>query len=102
MTPDTFPLNLQWLNTVTIDRPACIRGMGAHGNKVHAEVICTAHQDGRKACRGDQGGPLTTRGTPRELLGIWSWNIACTTKSPDIYTRVYPHLKFIREIMQFE
>lgn len=54
----------------------------------------------------DAGGPLTTAETPRVLIGVASWgfdlyyNYKCDGRQPDVYTRVFPYLQFIRSAMQ--
>lgn len=43
--------------------------------------------------KGDSGGPFVSNKT---LIGIVSWSIACAEGHPDVYTRIYPYLDWIR------
>lgn len=99
--PANHPQVLQWKNTTTLDRPECIRRLGAIGRRmVHANTICTANRVNVGVCSGDAGGALTTRARSPVLIGIFSWGLDCGRGLPDVYARVFPHLQFIRTVMQ--
>ena len=75
--------------------------------------ICAGYEEGGKdACQGDSGGPLiclrdTNKRTYRNkksslnvLTGVVSSGIGCGEKEqPGIYTNVYRHLGFIRDVI---
>lgn len=95
-------MKLQWTNTVTVDQTECHRRLGKYwGKYVHANTICTSNARGVGACTGDDGSSLINRGTPRALIGIFTYAPRdCADGSPDIYSRVYPNLQFIRGVMK--
>lgn len=92
---------LEWQNTVTLNRTACVSQMGlSHGPHIQRNMLCTTNPINVGLCGEDFGGPLTNQDTPKVLLGIASWIISCSRGWPDVYTRVYPHLEFIRGAMR--
>lgn len=104
--PDTdsslYPGKLQWTNTVTVDQGDCRRHFGALLDKyVHTNSICTSDAPGMGSCTGDEGSSMINRGEPRTLVAIFT--IAprgCANIFPEVYTRVYPYLQFIRKVME--
>ena len=50
-----------------------------------------------KLLQGDSGGPLAVDG---KVVGIASFVIPCGKGMPDVYTRVYSYLDFIKEAME--
>ncbi|KAB0801383.1 hypothetical protein PPYR_05737 [Photinus pyralis] len=58
------------------------------------DMVCAgSSEDGKDACYGDSGGPLTQNGM---LIGIVSWGRKCgSAKYPGVYTRVDKYLDFI-------
>lgn len=95
--PTNRPDVLQWQNTVTLNRRICADRFGTNGTMIHANTLCTINRRNLGACAADAGGPLTTRGTTKILIGIFSWHQAtCGSGLPDVYVRIYPHLRFIR------
>lgn len=51
------------------------------------------------ACIGDSGGPLINK--ENELIGVVSWGKApCGRGMPDVFARVFSHLKFINETIE--
>lgn len=71
-------------------------GPGSLGNMIHENTVCTSNRNGSGLCYGDFGGPLITR-DGKELIGLASWGMACGGGHPDVYNRVFSHLKFILE-----
>lgn len=85
---------------MTMNREKCIEEMGSNAEMVHPNTLCTKNPVGIGLCIGDSGGPLITQKAPREVIGIASWTQGrCGSGSPDVYARVFSHLKFIRSAM---
>ena len=94
-----------------------------YGGQLHKEQICALHKRGVGVCsvsflltnnhalsrsfinwygllkllQGDSGGPLAVDG---KVVGIASFVIPCGKGMPDVYTRVYSYLDFIKEAME--
>ncbi|XP_011504800.1 PREDICTED: chymotrypsin-1-like [Ceratosolen solmsi marchali] len=64
--------------------------------KMHVGQICAVNQEGVGPCMGDSGGPLVIDG---KVAGVLSISLPCATGIPDIYTKVYYYLNFIRQIL---
>lgn len=47
--------------------------------------------------QGDSGGPLVEEGA--EQVGVVSWGVPCGKGKPDVFTRIYPYLNWIRSNM---
>lgn len=58
-------------------------------------MLCTLTPIGVGTCRGDSGGPLVN--DLGVCLGLASWNAGCGHETPDVYTRIWPYLRFIHE-----
>ncbi|XP_058799350.1 chymotrypsin-2-like [Phymastichus coffea] len=56
--------------------------------------ICTKTKIEEGACKGDSGGPLVANGIQ---IGIVSFGQPCARGKPDVFTRVYTFLDWIRE-----
>ncbi|CAK1548119.1 unnamed protein product [Leptosia nina] len=56
--------------------------------------ICTFKKQGQGICQGDSGGPLVHK---KEVVGITSWNIPCGRGLPDVFTRVFSYLDWIKK-----
>lgn len=56
--------------------------------------VCTVSSEGKSLCIGDGGSPLVWNG---KLIGIASH--VTRNVLPDIYTKVYPHVKWITHEM---
>ncbi|XP_011504864.1 PREDICTED: chymotrypsin-2-like [Ceratosolen solmsi marchali] len=59
------------------------------------ELMCVFERKGIGACYGDSGSPLVSNG---EFVGIGARVFDCAVGIPDIYTRVYPYVDFIKSI----
>lgn len=95
-----YSFDLLYQHTSVLERQCCITGVGSGdlGNMIHTNTVCTNNQKGNGICTGDMGGPLITR-NGNVLVGLASWHTSCGDERPDVYTRVFSHLKFIREVM---
>ncbi|XP_011504790.1 PREDICTED: chymotrypsin-1-like [Ceratosolen solmsi marchali] len=58
--------------------------------------FCGLHSKGVGPCSGDSGSPLVSNG---RVVGIVSITIPCAQGIPDLYTRVYSYVDFIRSAM---
>lgn len=77
-------------------RKNCVVAFGALGRLVSAETVCTENLDHHGACIGDNGGPLVA--ADNTLAGLYSWGPGlCGGGKPDVFTRVFPYLQFIKE-----
>lgn len=66
--------------------------------------ICAGRQFGQEdTCQGDSGGPLQVFHHEYfcmySIVGITSFGLSCGTKVPGVYTRVYPYLDWIENIV---
>lgn len=81
---------------MTITRKDCRKRLGQRGAFVHYNTMCTINTDGKGVCTGDNGGPLVNQ--QGVFVGLVSWAIECGKEVPNVYTRVYPHLRFITQV----
>ncbi|XP_053956944.1 serine protease 1-like [Anastrepha ludens] len=58
-------------------------------------IICTRTTEGRAACSGDSGGPLTVDGV---LVGLVSFGGGCHSELPNGFARVSYYTNWIRDI----
>lgn len=86
------PNNLQYLNLSTISDRDCMEALLFF--PVHETNVCAFAAEGRGVCQGDAGSPLVTPNNT--LVGLSSWGIICGEGLPDVYTRVYSFLGWIR------
>lgn len=96
---------LKWKKTTTYSLSNCMWRLKFHKVFVHETSMCTLNPTGICMANSDAGDPLTTSETPRVLIGVASWglqsfNQGCGGFWPDVYTRVFPFLQFIRSAMQ--
>lgn len=93
------PAQLQWKNTVTLPRAQCQQLLGRQrAALVHDHTVCTRNADGKGACMGDSGGPLTQQdGT---VVGVVSWGVPCARGLPDVYFKLWAAIAFIRQATQ--
>ncbi|CAK1550807.1 unnamed protein product [Leptosia nina] len=63
-------------------------------NPITENQICTFKKARMGICQGDSGGPLTEN---KILVGITSWNIPCAQGRPDVFTRVFSYVDWIKK-----
>ncbi|CAD6243785.1 GSCOCT00013138001.2-RA-CDS [Cotesia congregata] len=64
---------------------------------IEQDHICGWYGQGVGFCDGDSGGPLLLNG---EIVGVVSMGYVCGSGLPDIYTRVYSYLPWIRRVIR--
>ncbi|XP_031784702.1 chymotrypsin-2 [Nasonia vitripennis] len=95
-TPDS-PLSqtLNKLNVQVVNNARCqLYYLGAR--TIQKSHICAFRKRGTGTCSGDSGGPLVSDG---EIIGVVSGGVACAKGFPDIYTRIYYYLDYVKEII---
>lgn len=87
---------LRYQKKTVLARQSCRRHLGhVDGRFVHeATTICTQNYHTKGVCPGDEGSPLVSAGG--KLTGIVTWGKGCGRNFPDVYTRIFPFLKWIR------
>ncbi|CAK1548133.1 unnamed protein product [Leptosia nina] len=92
------PNDLQKLTVKSLSVSECQQdknlGRYKRTNPISDRQICTFKKDGQGICQGDSGGPLVHKG---EVVGITSWNIPCGRGLPDVFTRVFSYLDWIKK-----
>ncbi|XP_015113983.1 chymotrypsin-2-like [Diachasma alloeum] len=88
-----LPDKLQELDLVIIDQAKC---KSIHSVVTH-DHICTFTKVGEGACHGDSGGPLTSDGV---LVGLVSFGYPCAFGYPDVFTRVWTFMDWVKENME--
>lgn len=68
---------------------------------IDQEFICTTNEQGKGMCLGDTGNPLVFQESMgnQTLVGLSSWYVECSSDHPNVYTKVYSHLDWIRAEM---
>lgn len=69
---------------------------------INSLMYCAGYADGRHdSCHGDSGGPLVVKqGGKWQLAGVVSGGLRCgEPRHPGIYTKVAPHLGWMRDVM---
>ena len=103
-----MPDELKWVEVPILDILSCTVQLNSTHLAINERTIC-AGGDGRNACDGDSGGPLTCvrNGTDGEeeryLCGIVSWRSSCLRNEqglPDVYTDVSQHNGWIEKFMR--
>lgn len=90
----TLSDTLQKVTLTTISNEDCQK---YYNNTILPSQMCTFEREGIGACKGDSGSPLTYND---HLVGIFSWTRPCAIGSPDVYTRVYRFMDFIKDAMK--
>lgn len=90
--PGKIPNKLQAIKLKSIDNKICVT---QHPDEEVTDYqICTFTKLGEGACHGDSGGPLVANGTQ---IGVVSWGYPCAKGKPDVFTRVFKYLDWIKE-----
>ncbi|CAK1548129.1 unnamed protein product [Leptosia nina] len=92
------PNDLQKLTVKSLSVSVCqeAKNLGKY-NRTHPisdRQICTFKRRRQGICTGDSGGPLVNKG---EVVGITSWAIPCSRGLPDVFTRVFSFLDWIKK-----
>lgn len=95
-TDKDLPTIMQLLRTQSIPRAECRRKLGQRSVILNAASLCTQPARGRGVCHGDGGSPLVD--DQGILQALVSWSDGCGRDVTDVYTRIHPHLPFIRTI----
>ncbi|XP_011497376.1 PREDICTED: chymotrypsin-2-like, partial [Ceratosolen solmsi marchali] len=61
------------------------------------DQLCAYNEIGVGACTGDSGGPVIH---DNKIIGIISLTYGCALGLPDIHTKVYTYLNFIKDIIE--
>lgn len=61
---------------------------------IHDYNICSKTDNRKGICTGDNGGPLVIG---NDLVGIASWATTCASNVPDVYTRVFSFLSWLKQ-----
>lgn len=80
----------------------CILGLSndeGHPPAGNIGQLCTANEKGQGSCMGDSGGGLVDV-DKHQLAGVVSWGIPCARDRPDVYTRVFWYLDWIKNIIK--
>ncbi|XP_047526194.1 chymotrypsin-2-like [Pieris napi] len=93
-----IPDKLQWLNVTALSVYNCQKQLKAFQKKnpFTKKQICTLTKRGEGTCQGDSGGALIENG---EAVGVASYNLPCAYGVPDVFTRVYEYLDWIKARM---
>ncbi|XP_014367660.2 chymotrypsin-2 [Papilio machaon] len=83
------------LNLTVFCQKTCRYAM-RYSRDVTDTMFCTFTRIGEGTCHGDSGSPLIKDNV---LVGLVSWGIPCAMGFPDVHTRVYPYLKWIKSII---
>ncbi|XP_054010363.1 chymotrypsin-2-like isoform X1 [Hylaeus anthracinus] len=88
--PGEAPNELQHIELSVIDQKQCLNA----SFRVTNDNICTLNKRGEGACHGDSGGPLVA---DKVQIGVVSWGIPCARGRPDVFTRVYSYVDWIKK-----
>ncbi|XP_044021280.1 chymotrypsin-1-like [Aphidius gifuensis] len=88
------PTYLRTLITTVINNEDC---ENYHHRKIYPQHLCTLKDRGYGFCTGDAGNPLVYENT---IVGIASWVVSCARGMPDVYTRVYQFVPWIKAILK--
>lgn len=87
-----FPKKLQEIELSVVDQNEC-RNIFKNKPVVQDTFLCTYAGFGRGLCFGDSGSPLVDG---NEQIGITFFAVPCARGFPDMFTRVYPYIDWIK------
>ncbi|XP_044001668.1 chymotrypsin-1-like [Aphidius gifuensis] len=90
------PSFLRMLDTTVVSNELC---ENSHHRKIYSQQLCVLKGLGYGACYGDSGSPLVYNKT---LVGLGSWVTKCAAGIPDVCTRVYTFVSWIKEKIRIE
>lgn len=93
--PGGKPNDLQFINLKTISLEDCVHAHNSSKQPIMETELCTLTTKGEGACQGDSGGPLVDANGVQ--VGIVSWGKPCALGYPDVFTRVYSFLTWIKQ-----
>ncbi|OXU29928.1 hypothetical protein TSAR_004391 [Trichomalopsis sarcophagae] len=88
-----IPNSLQEIDLKIISQEACNHSWSSK-YPITESHICTLTKVGEGVCHGDSGGPLVAGDVQ---VGIVSFGNSCARGDPDVFTRVYTFLDWIKE-----
>ncbi|XP_046747998.1 chymotrypsin-2-like [Diprion similis] len=88
--PPVAKNELQYVFLPVIDQDQCL----SRSFKTTDANICTSTRTGQGACYGDSGSPLVAEGVQ---IGLVSWGTLCAFGQPDVHTRVWSFVDWIKE-----
>ncbi|XP_011502211.1 PREDICTED: chymotrypsin-2-like isoform X2 [Ceratosolen solmsi marchali] len=88
-----YPEKLQKTSLKILDNSICRKKLPFN---IHEDQLCAFEKIGVGVCVGDSGGPLILNG---EVIGVISIGLPCGQGIPDVFTKVYSYLDFIRSII---
>ncbi|XP_045489811.1 chymotrypsin-1 [Pieris rapae] len=93
---NTVPDNLQALDLKTISKEKCNKELAPAREYLPIEdnQLCTFNKAREGICGGDSGGPLVK---DKKQVGIVSWGAPCAVGVPDVFTRVYSYVDWIKK-----
>ncbi|GJQ73810.1 CLIPC1 [Trypoxylus dichotomus] len=86
------------------ERYANLQRVFPNGINYNIEVCAGSYTTNKDICSGDSGGPLQVYSTDvycsHYLVGVTSFSLKCgQPNSPSVYTKVYPYLEWIENIV---
>lgn len=86
--------------TSTVSLKECRQKIGAMASIIHEhKTICTKTSADRGIGSGDQGDPLVSKTKVRQIIGIASSYADYADNVPEVYTAVFPYLKWINTLI---
>lgn len=67
-------------------------------SRLSVNNICTENQKNEGICIGDMGNALVAK--DGKLAAVATWTFGCGRGLPDVHTKIYPYLGWIRNGMQ--
>lgn len=86
---------MQFLRVTTLTNEVCRTRVPLWQRFIYDGVLCTSARDRQGACDRDAGGSLIANG---QLIGVVSWNLICSMRFPDGFSRISYFANWIREV----
>ncbi|XP_043276813.1 chymotrypsin-2-like [Venturia canescens] len=87
-----IPAKLQKIELRVVPKGSCTLPRNL---QVHSGQLCAVFKRGSGLCTGDSGGPLVYDG---KVIGIASFVYKCGLGYPDVFTRVFEYLDWIKSV----